>query len=373
MMHSRIDEHWMGLALELAILGQGSVEPNPMVGCVIVRDNRLIGRGHHRTFGGPHAEMEALRDCEESPQGATAYISLEPCCHTGKTPPCTDSLIQAGIRRVVAAMTDPFPQVAGRGLAQLREAGLEVSVGTLESRARYLNAPFIKRTTTGFPWVIAKWAMTLDGKIATRTGDSRWISGKESLRLVHEIRGRVDGIIVGSGTAVADDPLLTARPPEIRKRVATRIVIDSSLILPVDSQLVRTAGDVPVLIATCADAPDSQKKMFRDLGCDVLESTEKNHAARMKDLLRKLAARGMTNLLVEGGGRLLGLLFDQELVDEVHAFVAPMIAGGERGFFPVGGEGIEAIASARRLDHVAIRTVENDMYLSGRIARKTKG
>ncbi len=372
-MQRRNDEHWMGIALDLAILGQGSVEPNPMVGCVIVRDNRLIGRGYHRAFGEPHAETEALRDCQESPDGATAYVSLEPCCHSGKTPPCTDALIQAGIRRVVAAMADPFCKVDGQGISKLRNAGIEVSVGTLESRARYLNAPFVKRIATGFPWVIAKWAMTLDGKIGTRSGDSRWISGEESRRLVHEIRGRVDGIVVGSGTALADDPLLTARPAGIRKRVATRIVFDSKLVLPPDSQLVRTAKDIPVLIATSASAPQDRKRLLRDNGCEVFESTEQRHAARIRELFRLLAERGMTNLLVEGGGRLLGLLFEEELVDEVHVFVAPVIAGGDGGIFPVGGAGVDAIASAWRLENIALRSVENDMYLSGRIARKTTG
>ena len=230
----------MRRALELAAQGQGAVEPNPMVGCVIARGAEILGEGWHRRFGGAHAEVEALKLAGERARGATVYVTLEPCCHHGKTPPCTRAILDAGVARVVAAMPDPFPQVAGGGLAELRAAGIEVQSGVLEEEARKLNAPYLKLLSTGRPWIIAKWAMTLDGKIATAAGDSRWISCLDSRSIVHQLRGRVDAIVVGRGTAAADDPLLTARPPG--PRTAMRIVVDTRASLSPQSQLVRTAA-----------------------------------------------------------------------------------------------------------------------------------
>ena len=227
-MAADFDSRMMLRALELARRGEGIVEPNPMVGCVVVQGEEIVGEGWHQRFGGPHAEIEALRAAGAKATGATLYVTLEPCCHHGQTPPCSDAVIQAGIGRVVAAMRDPFPKVAGGGIQQLMSAGIDVEVGLHEQEARELNAPYLKLLATGRPWVIAKWAMTLDGKLATKTGDSKWISGEASRRVVHELRGRVDAIVVGRRTAALDDPLLTARlekgsPP----RIATRIVLDS--------------------------------------------------------------------------------------------------------------------------------------------------
>ncbi len=242
----------MQRALALAAAGQGFVEPNPMVGCVIARGAEIVGEGRHRRFGGDHAEVEALRLVGPRAAGATLYVTLEPCCHFGKTPPCTGAILAAGVRRVVAAMSDPFPQVAGGGAAELRAAGVEVELGLLEDDARRLNAPYLKLIQRGRPWVIAKWAMTLDGKIATRTGASRWISGAQSRRAVHALRGRMDAIVVGRETALHDDPLLTARPPG--PRTPLRIVLDTRASLRNDSQLVRTAHESPVLIAAGSEA-----------------------------------------------------------------------------------------------------------------------
>src|SRR5437764_12544149 len=213
------DGQWMRRALELAERGRGYVEPNPLVGAVVVRDGRLVGAGWHQRYGQAHAEVNALAAAGEAARGATLYVTLEPCCHVGKTPPCTDAVIRAGVARVVAAMSDPFPQVAGRGAELLRQAGLAVEVGPCEAEARRLNAPYLKLLARGRPYVHAKWAMTLDGKIATRSGDSKWISNRASRQVVHDLRGRVDGIVVGAGTALADDPQLTARPPGPRTAV----------------------------------------------------------------------------------------------------------------------------------------------------------
>src|SRR4051812_10972491 len=243
----------MRRALAEAGRGRGRVEPNPMVGAVVVRDGQPVGVGHHARFGGPHAEGVALAEAKDAACGATLYVTLEPCCHVGKTPPCTDAVLGAGIRRVVAAMPDPFPKVAGGGLARLRTAGLEVEVGLLDDAAARLNAAYLKRVTTGLPYVIAKWAMTLDGKTAVASGDSRWISGPRARALVHELRGRMDAILVGIGTALADDPQLTARPPG--PRCAARVVLDSAARLPHDGRLARTAREVPVWLAVNENAP----------------------------------------------------------------------------------------------------------------------
>ena len=238
----------MRRAVELAERGRGHVEPNPLVGAVIVRDGQIVGEGWHKKFGQAHAEVNAFTSAGEAARGATLYVTLEPCCHHGKTPPCTDAVIRAGIARVVAALQDPFPQVAGQGAALLRAAGIPIEFGVCAKEARRQNAPYLKLLATGRPYVHAKWAMSLDGKIATRTGDSQWISNETSRRRVHELRGRMDGILVGIGTALADDPLLTARPPG--PRTACRVILDSKGRLPITSQLVRTAAQVPTLIVT---------------------------------------------------------------------------------------------------------------------------
>src|SRR5262245_18558580 len=241
------DERWMRLALNLARRGQGFVEPNPMVGAVVVRDGEKIAEGWHQRFGEAHAEVNALVQAGDATRGATLYVTLEPCCHRGKTPPCTDAVIQAGISRVFAAMADPFPQVAGGGIAKLRAAGIAVDVGVLEAEARALNAPYLTLLLKQRPYVHAKWGVPLDGKLATRTGQSKWISGEESRRRVHELRGRMDAIIVGAGTVRADDPLLTARPPG--PRTAVRVVLTRRGEVPPGCQLLRTAREIPVLVA----------------------------------------------------------------------------------------------------------------------------
>jgi diaminohydroxyphosphoribosylaminopyrimidine deaminase / 5-amino-6-(5-phosphoribosylamino)uracil reductase len=349
-------EIWMRRALSLAAQGQGYVEPNPMVGCVLVRDGELIGQGFHRRFGQAHAEVDAINDAKHrghDPRGATAYVTLEPCSHYGKTPPCCLALIEAQVRQVVIATVDPSPQVAGQGIHQLQAAGIEVQVGVLEEESHTLLAPFLKRLQTGLPWVIAKWAMSLDGKIATRTGHSQWISGPPARSLVHQLRGRMDGIMVGIGTALADDPALTARLEngQTPARVATRIVVDRHMRLPLESQLVQTAREVPVLVACESGANASHRQQLEAAGVEVwaptlVANSEFNYAEFVRQLLAELATRGMTNILVEGGASLLGNLFDQDLVDEQYVFVAPIILGGTNAPSPVGGLGLETVPQA---------------------------
>ncbi len=361
----------MARALQLAARGEGFVEPNPMVGCVIVRDGEIVGEGHHERFGGPHAEINALTVAGERAAGATAYVTLEPCCHHGKTPPCTAALAKAGIRCVVAAVTDPFPEVDGGGIAALQSMGIECRVGVQAAPAEWLLAPYRMRLTSGRPWIVAKWAMTLDGKIATRAGNSQWISSEASRALVHQLRGRMDAIMVGSGTARADDPLLTARPVNLAdvKRTATRIVVDSAASLSPDSKLVQTARDIPLLVAVGTDASLEACNKLRSAGAEVIAGKDNAHDERLASLFSILAERRMTNILVEGGSRLIGTLFENQMIDEVHVFVAPKIVGGAAAVSPIGGLGVERMAEALKLADISIEELEGDVYIHGRVAR----
>lgn len=354
---------WMRRALSLAARGRGSVEPNPMVGCVLVRDGRVVGEGYHRRYGGPHAEVQAIRDAGRSARQATAYVTLEPCCHFGKTPPCTDALIAAGVKRVVVAMRDRLPPVGGRGVGILRKAGVRVDVGLCEEEARELNGPYLKLKGTGRPWVILKWAQSIDGKIATRTGDSKWISGEKSRRMVHKLRGLVDAVVVGVGTVIADDPALTCRHVKAR-RTATRIVIDPHLRTPVAAQLVRTASKVPVIIATDKRRSGSQKaRRLVRAGVEVLGLPMRRSGLDLDALLADLGSRGMTNVLVEGGGRTLGAFLDAGLADEAVIFVSRRLIGGAAAPSALAGRGPDRIADAVcPLRTSLCRCGEDDVY-----------
>lgn len=348
------DAQAMRRALELAARGRGLVEPNPMVGCVVVDDGVVVGEGWHERFGETHAEVNALRSAGDSARGATLYVTLEPCCHTGKTPPCVEAILAAGVTRVVAAMRDPFPQVDGGGVAKLEAAGVDCSVGLLGEEAKRLLRPYLKLVTTGRPWVIAKWAMSLDGKIATRTGDSQWISGEASRAAVHELRGQVDAIVVGAGTLVADDPLLTARPPGARTPL--RIVVADDRPLPLDRKLWSDGDGGAVLVAVGEGYPVADAAELEGLGAEVLRLDPAG-------LLDELGRRRLTNVLVEGGGKLLGRLFDERLVDEVHAYIAPKVFGGEAAPSPIAGLGVEGIGDAVGLSDVQVERLGEDCLL----------
>ncbi|MEN6450598.1 MAG: bifunctional diaminohydroxyphosphoribosylaminopyrimidine deaminase/5-amino-6-(5-phosphoribosylamino)uracil reductase RibD [Thermoguttaceae bacterium] len=365
MEQQEIDLRHMRRAMSLAAQGRGFVEPNPMVGCVIALGTEVIAEGFHRRFGGPHAEVDALATAGRRAAGATLYVTLEPCCHQGKTPPCTRAVLAAGVRRVVVAMEDPFPQVRGQGVAELRAAGLVVETGLLEADARWLNAPYLKLVETGRPWIIAKWAMTLDGKIATRTGQSRWISNEQSRAVVHQLRGRVDAIVVGRETAVRDDPLLTVRPPGPRTPV--RIVLDTGATLSSQSQLVRTAKETPVLVVVGERASPAERSRLERAGCEVFACQGENHLARLDSLLAELGRRRLTNVLVEGGSRVLGSLLDARAVDEVHVFIAPRLVGGAEALTPAAGRGIGEMAAALQLERPEVRQLDGDTYISGRV------
>jgi diaminohydroxyphosphoribosylaminopyrimidine deaminase/5-amino-6-(5-phosphoribosylamino)uracil reductase len=360
---SAFDREWMRQALDLAERGRGYVEPNPLVGAVVVRDNRVVGEGWHRRYGEAHAEVNALDQAGVLARGATLYVTLEPCCHHGKTPPCTGAVLRAGVRRVVAAMLDPFGQVAGRGAAQLRGAGVEVTVGPGEAEARRLNAPYLKLLAAGRPYVHAKWAMTLDGKIATRTGDSRWISNESSRARVHALRGRMDAILVGFGTALADDPQLTARPPG--PRTPLRVVLDSQGRLPPASRLAATAREIPVLVVTSEQADRGRVGELTALGCEWLALPAEEGRPSVAALLGELGRRRLTNLLVEGGAGVLGSFRDADAVDEVHVFIAPRLVGGAGAKTPVAGRGVDRIAEALGLAKLRVEMIEGDVYLHG--------
>jgi diaminohydroxyphosphoribosylaminopyrimidine deaminase/5-amino-6-(5-phosphoribosylamino)uracil reductase len=357
-------------ALELARRGEGLVEPNPMVGAVVLGSSgQAISDGWHARFGGPHAEVAALSAAGDAARGNTLVVTLEPCCHHGKTPPCTDAILTAGIRRVVVGAVDPASHGAGRGIARLRDAGVDVAIadGALREQAERLIAPFATLTTQGRPWVTAKWAMSLDGHVATASGESRWISSEASRSVVHRLRARVDAILVGIGTALADDPLLTARPPG--PRTLLRIVLDSTARLPPASQLVRTAREHPVLVAVGPEARRNAIGLLEKAGCEVWQFPAAGPAERLADLLAELGRRQLTNLLVEGGPTVLGGFFDAGLVDEVQAFIAPKIIGGDAAPAAVAGLGIRSMHKAPRLSIESIESLGNDCFICGTIAR----
>lgn len=356
----------MQCALALAQRGEGHVEPNPMVGAVVVAEGEIVGEGWHQEFGGPHAEVHALAAAGERARGATLYVTLEPCCHTGKTPPCTQAVIAAGIARVVAAVADPFPKVQGGGFEQLRAAGIECEVDVLEQEARQVLAPYLKLTTTGVPWVIAKWAMTLDGKIATHTGSSQWITGEDSRAVVHALRGRVDAIVVGSRTANVDNPLLTARPSG--PRVATRIVLGG---LDKHSQLASTIDQAPLMVVQSRKADHGEYDWLTSAGGELFIIQPGDHLSQITELLAELGRRRMTNVLFEGGGLVLGALFDAHAVDEVHAFIAPKLVGGLGARSPIEGLGISDMNAALQLDHVTVEQTAGDLYVRGRVPKGT--
>jgi diaminohydroxyphosphoribosylaminopyrimidine deaminase/5-amino-6-(5-phosphoribosylamino)uracil reductase len=365
----------MRRAIELARRGIGLVEPNPPVGAVVVDDQlRPVGEGWHERFGGPHAEVQALAQSGPAARGKTLFVTLEPCCHFGKTPPCVDAIIAAGVRRVVVAMQDPFLQVAGQGIARLREANIDVEVGFLEDEARRLADPFCKLVETGLPYVHAKWAISLDGRIASRSGQSKWISNEASRAVAHRLRGRMDAIAIGIGTALADDPLLTARPPG--PRVATRIVFDSQARLPLESQLVRTAGTVPLIVVVGSRTPAEKVSRLRSEGVEVLASPAHEDPAGAgrtdaRAVMAELGRRRMTNVLVEGGSQLLGAFFDAQLIDEVHVFIAPKLLGGKDARSPLAGSGRPAPPELPDLENAEIEILDGDVYVHGTLRRRS--
>ena len=362
------DDLHMRRAIELAERARGRTSPNPLVGAVVVKDGRVIGEGWHEGAGMPHAEREALTACAADPAGGTMYVSLEPCCHHGRTPPCTDAIVEAGIARVVVGSDDPSEHASGRGLGILRDEGVRVDVaaGAPAHDARLINQPFRKHAKTGRPHVLFKSAMTLDGKAATSTGDSQWISGEQSRAMSHRWRAEVDAVAVGIGTALADDPLLTARIEAVTRQPA-RVVFDSEARLPAASQLVRTARDVPLYLVCSRGASRASTDALEAAGVEVIVAPGENEGARVRSALSELGARGIQSLLLEGGPHLAGAFLDSGEIDEVRLFVAPMLVGGRHARAPLEGQGVEAIDAARRAISSEVERVHDDVLIRARM------
>jgi diaminohydroxyphosphoribosylaminopyrimidine deaminase/5-amino-6-(5-phosphoribosylamino)uracil reductase len=383
------DDRHLARAIELAARGGAEVSPNPQVGAVIVRDGETLGEGYHQRAGGPHAEIEALRAADGSDlHGATMYVSLEPCCHQGRTPPCTDAIREAGIGRVVVAADDPSSHACGRGLGILRDDGIEVVVAgsELATRARLQNQPFRKHARTGQPWVLFKSAMSLDGKVATYSGDSKWISSPESRRLVHTWRAAVDAVCVGIGTAVADDPLLTARPGDFEAapgaggplatgpatplgdRQPRRIVFDSLARLSPGARLLADVPDVPLTVVVSRAAPRAAIDALEIHGAEVVVATGENEPARVRSALDQLGSASVTSILLEGGPKLAGAFLAAGAIDEMRLFVAPLVIGGGRtARDPLESEGVEAVADAVRALTLDCKRIGGDLLLTARI------
>ena len=365
------DREHLARSIELAYNGLGRVHPNPIVGAVIARDGEVLGTGWHDVYGGPHAEVAAIEDAGDADlAGATIYVSLEPCCHDGKTPPCTTAILAAGIGRVVVASDDPSEKASGRGLGILRDEGVDVTTlsadDDLAGRARLANQAFRKHARTGRPWVLFKSAMTLDGKVATQTGDSKWISGESSRARAHRWRATVDGVVVGVGTALADDPQLTARVDGVTKQPA-RVVFDSTARLPLDSKLVSAAPEQRLIVVTTRAAPRSAVEALEHAGAEVVVTAGEHEPARVRDALERLGELGMASLLLEGGPHLAGAFLDAGEIDEVRLFLAPLLLGGRQARDPLEGGGVEQIADALRAQTLECEKVEEDLLVSARL------
>lgn len=367
------DRRHLARAIEIAEHGRGRVSPNPLVGAVIAQGELPIGEGFHRELGAPHAEVEAIRAADgHDLTGATLYVSLEPCCHDGRTPPCTEAIRAAGITRVVVASDDPSEHASGRGLGILRDEGVEVVIGDrdLADRARLLNQPFRKHARTGRPWVLFKAAMTLDGKVATSSGDSKWISGDESRERAHRWRAECDAVAVGIGTALADDPLLTARAPGGEPRDSgqpRRVVFDSLARLPLDGRLVRGAREHPLTAVVSRAALRGATDALEAHGVDVVVATGANEPARVCSALDQLGGAGVGSILLEGGPRLAGAFLDAGEIDELRLFLAPLILGGRTARDPLEGEGVEQIAAAVRARTLGCESIGDDLLVTARI------
>lgn len=369
------DQYYMQIALELAAQAEGHTTPNPMVGAVITKDDVVIGKGYHLRAGTAHAEIDALRDAGEQARGATLYVTLEPCCHHGRTPPCTKAIIKAGIKRVVVAMIDPNPLMAGKGLADLKRAGIQFATGVMTAAAVCLNEEFIKFITTKLPFVVLKAAVSLDGKIATVTGESQWITGPESRAYTHRLRHKYAAILVGINTVLADNPLLTARLP-VENNLAeqkinpVRIILDSKCRIPLDAKVINRAAGSRTIIATTKAARPDKIKALQSAGAEVLVITDSDGLIEIPALLKALGQQQITSLLVEGGAGVHGSFLTAKVVDKVYWFIAPVIIGGVKAPGAVGGRGIENLVDAIKLKQVEVQRLGADICVVGRVGTR---
>ncbi|WP_010303360.1 bifunctional diaminohydroxyphosphoribosylaminopyrimidine deaminase/5-amino-6-(5-phosphoribosylamino)uracil reductase RibD [Kurthia senegalensis] len=358
----KTDEYYMQLALDLAVSAKGNTNPNPMVGAVIVQNGVIVGTGLHRKAGEPHAEVHAFRMAGEHAKGATLYVTLEPCSHYGKTPPCANLVKESGVKRVVIAMEDPNPSVAGRGVKLLRDAGIEVEVGILEAQAYKLNERFIHNMLTSRPFVVSKYAMTADGKIAVSNGDSRWVTGDDAREDVHEYRHEMDGILVGIGTVLADDPSLTTRLVSKEGKNPIRIILDRQLRTPLHAKVAQTA-DAKTIIVTAEDAAIEKAQALQAQGVEILRVATTEGQLHLEEMLDALYTRGITDILVEGGAAVHASFFRQHLVQKVLIYMAPKIIGGAHSLSPVSGPDVEAMSAALEFEYDAVDVIGNDLRI----------
>ncbi|MBU5675809.1 bifunctional diaminohydroxyphosphoribosylaminopyrimidine deaminase/5-amino-6-(5-phosphoribosylamino)uracil reductase RibD [Alkaliphilus sp. MSJ-5] len=365
-----MDYLYMTRALDLAKLGIGYTNPNPLVGAVIVKDGRIIGEGYHKKYGDAHAEVNAFNNTKEDVAGATMYVTLEPCSHFGKTPPCVNTIIKKGIKKVVVAMEDPNPLVAGKGINILRQHGIEVAIGVLENEAKKLNEVFIKFITTGLPFCVLKTAMTLDGKIAAYTGDSRWITNEESRHYVHELRHRFTSIMVGIGTVLADDPLLTTRLDSIDKKNPIRIVVDTRGNIPLDAKVLQCDNNTKTIIATTEATNREKLKYIEELGVEFIIVPLKNNKVDLSYLMKSLGERKIDSVLLEGGSTLNYTALAEGIVDKVISFIGPKIIGGSSAKSPVGGRGIPYMKDAIFLKNIDVFKFKDDVIIEAYIKKE---
>lgn len=359
-----LKEEYMRRAIDLAKKGCGYTNPNPLVGAVIVKNGNIIGEGYHEKIGELHAERNALKNCQEDPEGAEIYVTLEPCCHYGKTPPCTEALIKAGIKKVYVGNTDPNPKVAGGGIKILREHGIEVETGILEEECRQLNDIFFHYIQNDIPYTALKYAMTLDGKIATATGESKWITGEAAREHTHKLRHRYAAIMAGIGTVLSDDPMLNARIENGNDPI--RVICDSKLRIPEESKIVQTAKDIKTIIATISNDEETIKKLEQK-GCQIIKTTPRNGHVDLKELLKQLRKMEIDSVLTEGGGILNEALIKCGCVHKVYAYIAPKLFGGESAKTPVEGEGIQKIKDAVILEELKTTKLGSDILLEGKV------
>lgn len=358
------DEKYMNYALSLAKKGIGYVNPNPLVGSVIVKNGRIIGEGWHEKYGGWHAERNALSNCLESPADATMYVTLEPCCHYGKTPPCTDAIIQSGIKKVVIGCLDPNALMSGKGAAILRDAGIDVVTGVLQDNCQKLNEVFFHYIKTKTPYVVMKYAMTMDGKIATVSGNSKWITGEKARENVHITRNQYSSIMVGVGTVIADNPSLTCRIHEGRNPI--RIICDTDLNTPLDSTVITTANEVKTIIATACNHSE-KRKPYLAFGCEILDIKQKDNHLNLNHLMKELGQRGIDSILLEGGSTLNFSALQNMIVNKVQSYIAPKMFGGYQAKTPVGGVGIREVSNCFTLKNQTITWFDEDLLMEGEV------
>jgi len=360
------DQYFMQMALDLAIKGEGFTSPNPMVGAVVVKDGRVVGSGYHEKVGGPHAEVNAIDAAGPLAEGATLYVTLEPCNHTGRTPPCTLQIIEAGIRRVVIAMLDPNRKVAGGGADFLKHQGLHIEIGACREQAQKLNEAFIKYVCTGRPFVMVKCAATLDGRIATRTGDSKWVTGESSRQFVHRLRHAADAILVGINTVRTDNPSLTARLPGRRGKDPVRIILDTHLSISPDAMLLQQKSDADTILVVGKDAAGEKMRAFKKAGIRLMRSEIKNGLIDLNELMERLGGMQLTSLLIEGGSRVLAAAFKAGIVDKVFFFYAPKILGGD-GVPICSGPGPELMSQSILVSDIGLHRFDDDVMIEGYI------